>query len=66
MLFNKHHIFLKNIKEFLYLPQGIHQKLHLKAYEFLVDNNLIENFFKWFKKKYNINLNNYKKKEEKK
>jgi DNA-directed RNA polymerase subunit RPC12/RpoP len=54
----KHHIDLnhKNNKKnnILKITQSKHSKLHLRAYEFLVEKKLIRQYIKWFDKKYKL------------
>lgn len=62
----KHHIDLnkQNNKtiNILYLPLTIHQYLHRWAYRYVIERNLINDYYKWFENKLKINLRKISKK----
>lgn len=56
-LIENHHIDLNkangNNDNLIRLSKGNHQKLHRRAYDYLVEINLINNYITWFIQKYN-------------
>ena len=63
-LINKHHKDLDklNNKEtnLLFLSNSEHNRLHKRAYDYLVETNQITSYIKWFIKKFQPTLYNYK------
>ena len=59
---HKHHIYLdNNDKKTLMLTSSKHLQLHSRAYNYLVKINKVDDYIKWFDKKYNL----FKKKRKK-
>jgi len=55
--FAYHHIYLKeNSAEKIKIPFKKHIKLHYQAYRYLVEIGKIDNYLKWFDKKYGLEL----------
>ena len=53
--FANHHIYLKeNSTQTIKIPYNKHIKLHYQAYRYLVEIGLIDNYIKWFDKKYGL------------
>lgn len=53
--FHKHHIDLNgNSNRILLLTNSKHQQLHIKGYDYLVEINRIDNYIKWFDKKFGL------------
>lgn len=60
---HRHHVYLdgNDNNKILMLTSSKHRQLHTRAYNYLVEINKIDDYIKWFDKKYNL----YKKKGEK-
>lgn len=56
--YNNHHIDMNHLNDRddnkLILTRSKHTKLHLRAYEYLVEIGTIRNYLKWFNKKYSL------------
>jgi hypothetical protein len=53
----KHHVYLRyNSDKTILINISTHSKLHTKCYEYLVNTNQIEKYFKWFKKNYKLRI----------
>lgn len=61
-LINKHHIdldkFNNQTTNLLYLTNSDHNKLHKRAYNYLVETNQIDNYTSWFLKKFHSKMYN--------
>ena len=54
-LLHKHHIYLDgDNNKILMLTGSKHRKLHARAYDYLVEIGKIDNYIKWFDKKYGL------------
>lgn len=52
---HKHHIYLDdNDEKILMLTSSKHLQLHSKTYEYLVEINVIDDYIKWFERKYGL------------